>query len=95
MIAVLIVEKLIKWGYLAQGDYTQGVNDAINIIDFLVTVAALLIWQWRAHHPAKAQLDIDMPITEEDKAVQEKRIKKFTNQVKALFAKYFLEKPQQ
>ncbi len=66
MLAVLLIEYLIRKGFIAQEDLSQAVDDAVNIIGFVAMTLTLLIWQWRTHHPAKAHLDVEMPTTVQD-----------------------------
>lgn len=98
-IATMIVEKLIAYGYIKQGDTSDAVRDTLTIIDFVVTLLILLIWQWRAHHPAKAQVDITMPITEDEALNVEKsqrRLKDILDTVaKKVVGKFIEKKPQQ
>lgn len=84
MLAAIVVEYLIKLGFLSQGDYSQAVLDAIEIINFLAICATLLIWQWRAHHPAKTQLDVSIPITEENTKQAEKTKRSFLSALEVL-----------
>lgn len=63
MLAVLIGEYLVRKGFIAEGDLSASVEDIVNIIGFIAMVATLLIWQWRAHHPAKAQVDAALSVT--------------------------------
>lgn len=94
MLATLIIEYLIRKGFLAQGDLSQSVDDAINIIGFIAMTLTLLIWQWRAHHPAKAQLDVELPM--EDATPQQIADTKrgISNFLEKILSK-FIERPPQ
>jgi len=70
MLAVFAVESLIAKGILKPDDASKAVEDIINVIGFVAMVLTLLIWQWRAHHPAKAHLDVSMPISGETQVQQ-------------------------
>ncbi len=75
MLAVLLIEYLARKGFIAEGQVSQAVEDAVNIISFVAMVITLVIWQWRAHHPAKARLDVVMPLTEQPQTTEEARVR--------------------
>lgn len=96
MLAVLVVEYLIRKGFIASEDASQAVEDAVNIIGFVAMTVTLLIWQWRTHHPAKAHLDVQMPVTPQEVQQIEKVKVNYVEKIKAFLNRLlFTPKPEE
>ena len=59
--AVAVADFLAARGFIQISDVSQVVEDVINIISFGAFAVYLAIWQWRSHHPAKIQIDAEVP----------------------------------
>ena len=95
MVLIVLAEKLAALGWIAYGDVSQFVEDAINIISFLGVVVYLAIYQWRTHHPAKAQLEeVLPPVTPEEVAQVESSKRSLNTMLKALIDKIVVVTPK-
>lgn len=65
LLAVIVVDFFVARGWIDASQVSQAVEDAINVISFSAIVVYLAIWQWRHHHPAKAHIDAEIPISPE------------------------------
>lgn len=94
LVAVAIADFLAAKGIIAAGDVSQVVEDMINIISFLGFIIYLAVWQWRSHHPAKAQIEVEVPTTPEDIKSHITAKERVNEAMKKVLDKFF-ETPQQ
>lgn len=85
MLAILFVEYAITNGWIPASEKTEAVEDAVTVIGYAAMFLTLLIWQWRVHHPAKVQLDAEMPMTEEGQLQATRSLNALTGVIKKIF----------
>lgn len=63
-VGLAIANFLAAKGFIEFSHVSQVAEDIIYVLSFVAGAAYLGIWQWRHTHPAKAHLDVVLPVAE-------------------------------